>query len=109
MHETKSGLQYVILKSGDGKTPHKDSVIKMHYTASLADGTKFDSTYDRKSPAEVRVSALFSGWAEGMQLISRGAKAKFFIPPALAYGTGVSQKVPSNSVVVLEVELLDVK
>tara|TARA_R110002049_G_scaffold71370_2_gene183931 strand:- start:22409 stop:23128 length:720 start_codon:yes stop_codon:yes gene_type:complete len=107
---TASGLQYQVLKEGNGKKPTADSTVKVHYHGTLTDGTVFDSSVDRGEPAEFGVTQVIPGWTEGLQLMSEGAKYKFFIPQELAYGaTPRGGQIKPFSALVFEVELLEVK
>lgn len=105
---TASGLQYKVEKEGDGKTPTKTDTVKAHYKGTLIDGTQFDSSYDRGQPAEFPVQGVIPGWSEALQLMKVGAKYKLFVPPELAYGASGRPGIPANSVLVFEVELLDI-
>lgn len=105
---TASGLQYIVMKEGDGKTPTKDDTVKAHYKGTLIDGTQFDSSYDRGQPAEFPVQGVIPGWSEALQLMKVGSKYKLFIPPELAYGASGRPGIPANSVLIFEVELLDI-
>lgn len=105
---TASGLQYIVEKEGTGKTPTKDDVVKCHYTGTLTNGEKFDSSVDRGQPAEFPVSGVIPGWTEALQMMKVGGKMKLFIPPELAYGPSGRPGIPPNSVLVFEVELLDI-
>lgn len=105
---TASGLQYKVEKEGDGKTPLKTDTVKAHYKGTLIDGTQFDSSYDRGQPAEFPVQGVIPGWSEALQLMKVGAKYKLFIPPELAYGASGRPGIPANSVLVFEVELIDI-
>lgn len=104
---TPSGLQYIILKEGEGKFLRPNDIVKGHYIGELSTGEKFDSTYDRKQPAEFRVNTLIRGWSEGMQLIKSGGRIKLFIPPELGYGEIARPGIPAYSVLIIEVELLN--
>jgi FKBP-type peptidyl-prolyl cis-trans isomerase FklB len=107
---TASGLQYEVIKEGNGKKPGPNSVVVTHYRGTLIDGTQFDSSYDRGEPTEFPLNRVIPGWTEGIQLMSEGAKYKFYIPAELAYGkNSPTPKIPPNSVLVFEVELLKVK
>jgi len=107
---TPSGLQYQVIKSGEGKSPTKDSTVKVHYTGTLVNGTKFDSSVDRGEPAEFQVSGVIKGWTEALQMMKVGDKWRLFIPPDIAYGAkGSPPAVPPHSVLIFEVELLEVK
>jgi FKBP-type peptidyl-prolyl cis-trans isomerase len=105
---TASGLQYIVMKEGEGKTPTKDDTVKAHYKGTLIDGTQFDSSYERGQPAEFPVQGVIPGWSEALQLMKVGSKYKLFIPPELAYGASGRPGIPANSVLVFEVELLDI-
>ncbi|MES3039334.1 MAG: FKBP-type peptidyl-prolyl cis-trans isomerase [Bdellovibrionota bacterium] len=105
---TASGLQYKILTAGSGRTPGKDDTVKVHYTGTLTDGTKFDSSVDRGQPAEFPVSGVIPGWTEALLLMKEGTKAQLFIPPELAYGPMGRPGIPPNSVLVFDVELISV-
>lgn len=106
---TKSGLQYIVLKEGSGPHPKPDSRVRVHYTGTLIDGTKFDSSYDRGQPAEFPVNGVISGWTEALQLMRPGGKLKVFIPPNLAYGErGAPPVIGPNSTLVFEMELVDI-
>jgi FKBP-type peptidyl-prolyl cis-trans isomerase len=103
-----SGLQYMVVKAGNGKSPTASDRVKVHYTGTLADGTKFDSSVDRGKPATFGVTQVIKGWTEALQLMKEGAKWKLFIPADLAYGSISRPKIPGNSVLVFDVELIEV-
>ncbi|MCX7872400.1 MAG: FKBP-type peptidyl-prolyl cis-trans isomerase [Verrucomicrobiae bacterium] len=106
---TQSGLQYQVIKSGKGKTPKATDTVKTHYHGTLIDGTVFDSSVERNEPAVFPVSGVIPGWTEALQMMKEGDKWKLFIPAKLAYGErGAGQKIPPNSVLVFEIELLEV-
>lgn len=105
---TASGLQYIIEKEGTGAQPKKEDVVKVHYKGTLTNGEQFDSSYDRGQPAEFPVGGVIPGWTEALQLMKVGSKAKLFIPPELAYGPSGRPGIPPNSVLVFEVELMDI-
>lgn len=106
---TASGLQYQVMKEGTGKKPSAESTVKVHYSGTLLDGTKFDSSYDRGEPAQFPLNGVIKGWTEGLQLMSVGSKYKFFIPSDLAYGDRPSPgPIGPNSTLVFEVELIDI-
>lgn len=105
---TASGMQYIVLKEGTGATPKKEDVVKCHYTGTLTNGEKFDSSVDRGQPAEFPVGGVIPGWTEALQMMKVGGKMKLFIPPELAYGASGRPGIPANSVLVFEVELLDI-
>ncbi|MGJ7030066.1 FKBP-type peptidyl-prolyl cis-trans isomerase [Niabella hirudinis] len=107
---TASGLQYIVLKEGTGEKPGANDTAICHYRGSLLDSTEFDNSYDRGEPLTIPVSGVIKGWTEGLQLMSKGSKYKFFIPYELGYGLrGAPPTIPGGSVLVFEVELMDVK
>ena len=107
---TKSGLQYQILKNGSGRKPSRDDVVRVHYEGKLLNGNVFDSSIARNEPAEFPLGQVIPGWTEGVQLMPVGAKYRFFIPAALAYGEhGAGNAVPPHSTLIFDVELLDIK
>ena len=107
---TESGLQYIVLKEGEGEAPTASSRVKVHYHGTLTDGTVFDSSVERGEPSEFGVGQVIKGWTEGLQLMKPGAKYKFFIPQELAYGAQQrGQHIKPFSALVFEVELLEVK
>ncbi len=105
---TASGLQYITEKEGTGASPKKDDMVKVHYKGTLRNGEQFDSSYERGQPAEFPVGGVIPGWTEALQLMKVGGKAKLFIPPDLAYGPSGRPGIPPNSVLIFEVELLDI-
>jgi FKBP-type peptidyl-prolyl cis-trans isomerase len=106
---TASGLQYQVLSEGKGPKPKADDTVRVHYTGTLLDGTKFDSSHDRGQPAEFPLSGVIPGWTEGLQLMPVGSKYKFWIPSNLAYGeAGTPGPIGPNQTLVFEVELLDI-
>ena len=105
-----SGLQYKEIRAGEGKRPGPDDTVTVNYRGTLSDGTEFDSSYARGRPSTFPVKKVIRGWAEAMQLMKEGAKWELFIPPELAYGkSGREPRIPPNSVLVFEVELIAVK
>ena len=105
---TKSGLQYEVITEGKGPKPKASDMVKVHYTGTLINGTKFDSSVDRKEPAEFPLDHVIPGWTEGVQLMNVGSKYKFYLPSELAYGEQGAGSIPANSVLVFEVELLSI-
>ncbi len=106
---TNSGLQYEVLTLGDGPKPVAEDKVRVHYSGTLIDGTKFDSSLDRGEPAEFAVTGVIQGWIEGLQLMPVGSKYKFFIPYDLAYGPrGAGATIKPYSTLVFEIELLDI-
>ena len=104
-----SGLQYQVLKEGNGKKPSATDQVKCHYEGTLIDGTIFDSSYQRNEPATFGLNQVIAGWTEGVQLMSEGAKYRFFIPYNLAYGErGADAQIPPFAALVFDVELLKV-
>lgn len=108
--ETASGLQYQVLHKGEGKDhPSATSTVKVHYHGLLIDGTVFDSSVERKQPISFPLNRVIRGWTEGVQLMVVGDKFKFFIPPELGYGDSASGKIAPGSLLIFEVELLDIQ
>lgn len=105
-----SGLQYRILKEGDGATPTAESVVQTHYRGTLIDGTEFDSSYRRGEPARFGVGQVIAGWTEALQLMQVGDKWQIFVPANLAYGEqGAGGAIGPNEALIFEIELLGVE
>jgi len=108
---TASGLQYEVLQEGDGKTkPKASDVVQVKYTGKLLDGTVFDST-DKNggAPMDINLGAVIKGWTEGIQLMSKGSKYRFYIPSELAYGDNGAGPIPAGATIIFDVELVDIK
>lgn len=106
---TESGLQYEVITEGTGPKPKESDKVKVHYTGTLVDGSKFDSSLDRGEPIEFNLNGVIRGWTEGLQLMPVGSKYKLYIPYDLGYGTrGAGQDIPPFAALIFEVELLDI-
>jgi FKBP-type peptidyl-prolyl cis-trans isomerase len=106
---TPSGLQYIVVKEGQGIKPTATDTVLVHYTGTLLDGKKFDSSYDRNEPLSLPLNGVIKGWTEGVQLMTPGSKYKFFIPYQMAYGErGAGQDIPPYSTLIFDIELLKV-
>ena len=106
---TASGLQYQVLKEGNGKKPTAKDSVKCHYEGFLIDGTVFDSSVQRGEPAVFGLQQVIAGWTEGLQLMSEGGKYRFFIPYRLAYGEGgAGAMIPPFATLIFDVELIEV-
>nr|WP_225780353.1 FKBP-type peptidyl-prolyl cis-trans isomerase [Pseudomonas sp. Marseille-Q3773] len=103
-----SGLQFEVLTAGEGAKPTRESNVRTHYHGTLIDGTVFDSSYDRGQPAEFPVGGVIAGWTEALQLMNAGSKWRLYVPSELAYGAQGVGSIPPHSVLVFDVELLDV-
>ena len=104
-----SGLQYEILKEGNGRKPTATDRVKCHYEGTLIDGTVFDSSIKRGVPAVFGVNQVIKGWVEALQLMSEGSKWRLFIPSDLAYGDQqAGEMIPPHSTLIFDVELLQV-
>ncbi len=105
-----SGLQYKILKAGQGKKPKADSMVLVHYHGTLIDGTEFDSSYTRGEPIELGVNRVIKGWQEALQLMPTGSKWQIAIPSELAYGArGAGAIIGPNAALLFDIELLEIK
>ena len=105
---TKSGLEYQILQEGKGPSPKVTDVVKVQYRGTLLDGSEFDSSYKRGTPAEFPVGGVIKGWTEALQLMKVGSKWKLWIPPDIAYGESGRPGIPPNSLLTFEVELVSI-
>lgn len=106
---TESGLQYRVITEGTGVKPTATDTVSVHYVGKLLDGTEFDSSISRGEPVAFPVNGVIAGWTEALQLMPQGSKWELVIPSDLAYGPGGNGPIPPNSVLVFEVELLEVK
>ena len=106
--ETPTGLQYRVISEGNGDTPNKTDKVRVHYVGKLMDGSEFDSSIKRGEPTEFGLNQVIKGWTEGLQLMKVGSKYEFFIHPKIAYGSRPRPSIPANSLLVFEVELLDI-
>lgn len=107
---TKTGLQYEVLKEGTGSKPTIDDTVVCNYKGMLLDSTEFDNSYSRGEPLTIPVSGVIKGWTEGLQLMTVGSKYKFFVPQQLGYGLrGAPPSIPGGSMLIFEVELLEIK
>ena len=103
-----SGLQYEVLTSGEGAKPSREDTVRTHYHGTLVDGTVFDSSYERGQPAEFPVGGVIAGWVEALQLMNTGSKWRLHVPSELAYGGQAVGSIPPHSVLVFDVELLEI-
>lgn len=107
---TASGLQYKVLKEGNGATPKETDTVETHYRGTLLDGKEFDSSYKRNQPASFPVNRVIKGWTEALQMMKVGSKYELWIPPNLAYGErGAGEDIGPNETLHFEVELLGIK
>lgn len=105
-----SGLQYKVLSKGSGKTRKASDSVTVHYRGTLINGAEFDSSHKRGRPVTFRVGNVIRGWQEALQLMKEGAKWQLFIPAELAYGQRAQgTKIPPNSTLIFEVELISIK
>lgn len=108
--ETKSGLQYKVVKKGQGAKPTPTDTVKVQYKGTLLDGKEFDSSYKRNEPAVFQVNQVIAGWQEALPLMETGSTAELYIPPDLAYGDrGAPPVIEPGSMLVFQVELLEVQ
>jgi FKBP-type peptidyl-prolyl cis-trans isomerase FklB len=105
-----SGLQYKVLSEGSGKTPKATDTVTVQYRGTFINGIEFDSSIGKGQPATFEANGVIPGWTEALQLMKEGAKWQLFIPPELAYGEkGMPPRIPPNSILIFEVELISVK
>ena len=104
-----SGLQYEVIREGNGKKPKATDQVRCHYEGTLINGQVFDSSYQRNEPAVFPLNQVIPGWTEGLQLMQEGAKYRFYIPYILAYGeSGAGASIPPFATLIFDVELLEV-
>lgn len=107
---TPTGLQYKVIREGEGPKPSATDMVTVHYRGKLIDGTVFDASYDRGEPIEFGLNQVIPGWTEGVQLMNKGSKYEFYIPSNLAYGDqGAGDIIPAGATLIFEVELLSFK
>jgi FKBP-type peptidyl-prolyl cis-trans isomerase len=107
---TKSGLQYKVIKKGQGAKPVPTDTVKVHYKGALIDGKEFDSSYKRNEPAVFQVNQVIAGWQEALPLMDVGSTAELYIPPDLAYGDrGAPPVIEPGSMLIIQVELLGIE
>lgn len=112
LHTTSSGLQYKIIKNGEGAPASKGNTVYVHYIGKLTNGQEFDNSYTRNEPFSFVLGKgqVIAGWDEGIALLNKGAKARFIIPPTLGYGQkAIGNIIPANSTLIFEVEIVDIK
>jgi peptidylprolyl isomerase len=107
--QTASGLQYEVIYEGAGERhPEASERVLVHYHGTLIDGSVFDSSVDRGEPIRFGLNQVISGWTEGVQLMTEGGKYRFFIPASLGYGNRKAGSIPGGSVLIFEVELIEI-
>ena len=107
---TESGLQIETVEAAEGDKPTVEDRVTVHYTGTLVDGTKFDSSVDRGQPATFPLNGVIKGWTEGLQLMNTGGKYRLVIPPELGYGaSGAGQKIGPNATLVFDIELISIE
>ena len=104
-----SGLQYRVITQGAGNSPKAGDTVTVNYRGTLIDGTEFDSSYKRGEPASVHVDGVIAGWTEALQIMKEGSKWELFVPSELAYGRRGMGRIPRNSSLIFEVELVSVE
>jgi len=107
---TASGLQYEVVTLGTGPKPTAEDTVVCHYRGTLINGQEFDNSYSRGEPISFPLNGVIRGWTEGLQLMPKGSKYKFYIPSDLGYGDrGAGQDIPGGSALIFDVELIDIK
>lgn len=107
VQELESGVQYIVIEEGTGEVPQLGATVEVHYTGTLPDGTKFDSSHDRGEPFRTKTNGrIIPGWQDVLQHMPVGSKWKVFIPPALAYGEQGNRSIPPNQMLIFEMEML---
>jgi FKBP-type peptidyl-prolyl cis-trans isomerase len=107
---TPSGLEYKIIKEGNGKKPAATDTVQVNYRGTLIDGTEFDSSYKRNAPISFPLNGVIPGWTEGVQLIKEGGKIELYIPSNLAYGSaGAGGVIPPDATLIFDIELLKIQ
>lgn len=104
-----SGLQYKILRQGDGPKPSAHDIVKVNYRGTLVTGAEFDSTYNERGPAVIKIDDVIKGWTEALQLMKVGSKWQLFVPSELAYGDRQFGRIPPGSTLIFEIELLSIE
>ena len=105
---TASGLQYKVLKAGEGRSPSAEDTVEVHYRGTLINGKEFDSSYKRNKSVTFPLNGVIKGWTEGLQLMKEGAEYEFYIPAELGYGSAGTPGIPPNSVLIFKVVLIKV-
>ncbi|UCH66096.1 MAG: FKBP-type peptidyl-prolyl cis-trans isomerase [Ignavibacterium sp.] len=108
---TESGLKYIMVEQGEGENAATGNVVTVHYSGFLQDGTKFDSSVEKDEPITFALGnkQVIPGWDEGITYMKKGSKARLIVPPSLAYGDMAVGKIPANSTLIFDVELIDIK
>jgi FKBP-type peptidyl-prolyl cis-trans isomerase len=106
VQKTASGLQYIIINPGEGRSPKATDTVKVNYRGTLLDGTEFDSSYKRNEPIEFPLNAVIKGWTEALQLMKVGSHYRLFIPSELAYGENGPPSIGPNQALIFEIYLL---